>query len=127
MALVSNPDRFEIRRSDGTHRFAQAIGQVEQRRGRAPLLAGALLDVHEQVVVQNERAERERRLLEGLLLHAGSIAPREMLESRVFSFGDVGSNALEVYVSRLRKRLQGSGLHIRTFRGLGYRLEEAPT
>ena len=50
-----------------------------------------------------------------------------MLESRVFSFGDVGSNALEVYVSRLRKRLQGSGLHIRTFRGLGYRLEEAPT
>ena len=70
---------------------------------------------------------RERRLLEGLLLHAGSIAPREMLESRVFSFGDVGSNALEVYVSRLRKRLQGSGLHIRTFRGLGYRLEEAPT
>ena len=35
----------------------------------------------------------------------------------------VGSNALEVYVSRLRKRLAGSGLAIRTLRGLGYRLE----
>lgn len=68
---------------------------------------------------------RERCLLEGLLLHAGSIAPREILESRVFGFGEVGSNALEVYVSRLRKRLQGSGLRIRTFRGLGYRLEDA--
>lgn len=67
---------------------------------------------------------RELCLLEGLLLHAGSITPREMLENRLFGFGEVGSNALEVYVSRLRKRLQGSGLTIRTFRGLGYRLEE---
>ncbi len=71
-----------------------------------------------------ELPRRELRLLEGLLLHAGSIAPREMLESRVFGYGEVGSNALEVYISRLRKRLQGSGLRIRTFRGLGYRLEE---
>ncbi|TDR56510.1 winged helix family two component transcriptional regulator [Halomonas ventosae] len=74
-----------------------------------------------------ELPRRELRLLEGLLLHGGNIAPREMLEGRVFSFGDVGSNALEVYVSRLRKRLQGSGLRIRTFRGLGYRLEEETT
>lgn len=69
---------------------------------------------------------RERCLLGGLLLHAGNITPREMLEGQVFGFGEVGSNALEVYVSRLRKRLQGSGLRIRTFRGLGYRLESVP-
>ncbi|WP_201773512.1 winged helix-turn-helix domain-containing protein [Marinobacter similis] len=31
---------------------------------------------------------------------------------------------MEVYVSRLRKRLQGSGVRIRTLRGLGYRLED---
>ncbi|WP_040239760.1 winged helix-turn-helix domain-containing protein [Chromohalobacter japonicus] len=68
---------------------------------------------------------RELRLLESLLLHAGSITPRETLENRLFGFGDVGSNALEVYISRLRKRLDGSGLRIRTFRGMGYRLEEA--
>ncbi|QEA37899.1 response regulator [Pistricoccus aurantiacus] len=67
---------------------------------------------------------RELLLIEGLLLHAGSIAPRETLERRLFGFGEVGPNALEVYVSRLRKRLQGNGLRIRTFRGLGYRLEE---
>lgn len=67
---------------------------------------------------------RERLLIESLLSSAGSIAPRETLESRLFGFGEVGSNALEVYVSRLRKRLKGSGLSIRTFRGLGYRLEE---
>lgn len=67
---------------------------------------------------------RERLLLESLLLHAGNIAPREILENRLFGFGEVGTNALEVYISRLRKRLKQSGLHIRTFRGLGYRLEE---
>lgn len=67
---------------------------------------------------------RELLLLEGLLLHAGSIAPREALERRLFGFDEVGSNALEVYVSRLRKRLSDTGLRIRTFRGLGYRLED---
>ncbi|MBZ9560094.1 MULTISPECIES: response regulator [Modicisalibacter] len=66
---------------------------------------------------------RERCLIEGLLQHGERIAPRELLENRVFGFAEVGSNALEVYVSRLRKRLEGSGLRVRTFRGLGYRLE----
>ncbi|MFG6178801.1 response regulator [Halomonas sp. THAF12] len=71
-----------------------------------------------------ELPRRELLLVEGLLLHAGSIAPREALERRLFGFDEVGTNALEVYVSRLRKRLKGSGLRIRTFRGLGYRLED---
>lgn len=67
---------------------------------------------------------RELGLLESLLLHAGRIAPREQLIDRLFGFGEAGPNALEVYVSRLRKRLRGSGVRIRTLRGLGYRLEE---
>lgn len=69
---------------------------------------------------------RELGLLEGLLLHAGRIAPREQLIDRLFGFGEAGPNALEVYISRLRKRLQGSGVRIRTLRGLGYRLEDDP-
>jgi len=69
---------------------------------------------------------RELGLLEALLLNSGRIAPREQLLDRLFGYGDVGPNALEVYISRLRKRLQGSGLQIRTLRGLGYRLEDAP-
>lgn len=66
---------------------------------------------------------RELRLLEGLLLHAERIVPRETLERRLFGFDEVGPNALEVYISRLRKRLAGSGVAIRTLRGLGYRIE----
>lgn len=69
---------------------------------------------------------RELRLLEGLLLHAERIVPRETLERRLFGFDEVGPNALEVYISRLRKRLIGSGVAIRTLRGLGYRIELDP-
>ncbi|WFF40640.1 response regulator transcription factor [Salinicola endophyticus] len=67
---------------------------------------------------------REFRLLEALMLNAGRIVARESLEDRLFGFEAVGANALEVYVSRLRKRLQETPLAIRTLRGLGYRLEE---
>ncbi|WP_423821342.1 response regulator [Salinisphaera sp. SPP-AMP-43] len=70
---------------------------------------------------------RELRLLEALLAGAERTVTRELLEQRLFGFDEVGSNALEVYVSRLRKRLQGSGVAIRTLRGLGYRLEPERT
>ncbi|HDZ39685.1 MAG TPA: response regulator [Marinobacter sp.] len=79
------------------------------------------------VTLHGERLDlppRELGLMEGLLLHAGRIAPREQLLDRLFGFGEVGPNALEVYISRLRKRLSGSGVRIRTLRGLGYRLED---
>ncbi|GHC23704.1 response regulator [Aidingimonas halophila] len=107
----------------------RALLRRSQQRADNRLCLGALCFDQELGVasLHGERLDLPRRelcLLEGLLLHAGSITPREMLENRLFGFGEVGSNALEVYVSRLRKRLQGSGLTIRTFRGLGYRLEE---
>lgn len=37
---------------------------------------------------------------------------------------DLGGNAIEVYIHRLRKKLENSGARIRTIRGLGYLLEE---
>lgn len=82
-----------------------------------------------EVTLHGERMDlppRELGLMEGLLLHAGRIAPREQLIDRLFGFGEAGPNALDLYISRLRKRLQGSGVHIRTLRGLGYRLEDDP-
>ncbi|MCH9832162.1 MAG: winged helix-turn-helix domain-containing protein, partial [Alphaproteobacteria bacterium] len=36
---------------------------------------------------------------------------------------DVSENAIEVYIGRLRKHLEGSNLKIKTLRGLGYRLD----
>lgn len=54
----------EIQRADGQRRYVQAIGQVELRQGKAPLVAGAFLDVHEQTRARNLERARERRLLD---------------------------------------------------------------
>ncbi|MGP9790396.1 response regulator transcription factor [Roseinatronobacter sp. NSM] len=66
---------------------------------------------------------RELRLLEVLLAGAGRIFSKDQLCDRLFSFDEaVSDNAIEVYVARLRRKLDGSGARIETVRGIGYRL-----
>ena len=65
--------------------------------------------------------QREWVILECLLQRPGQLVPKSALEERLYSFdAEVESNTIEVYVSRLRKKL-GAGI-IETQRGLGYRL-----
>lgn len=64
---------------------------------------------------------REWAILERLLQRPGAVVSRERLEEAIYAFGEeVESNALEVHVSRIRKKL-GSAL-IDTLRGVGYRV-----
>ena len=73
-----------------------------------------------------ELPRRERAVLEQLVIRVGKIVLREKLADMVFGLDeDVGPNALEVYIGRLRKRLAAGGPQIRTVRGLGYMLEQA--
>lgn len=68
---------------------------------------------------------REYALLYDLLSHKNHIRSRQELESGLYAWGEeVGSNTVEVYIHHLRKKL-GTDL-IRTVRGLGYVLGEAP-
>jgi two-component system OmpR family response regulator len=63
---------------------------------------------------------KEWALLEKLVVRPGVIVHKEQLDEALYSFDDeVGSNTLEVYVSRLRKKLGKEA--IETKRGLGYR------
>jgi DNA-binding response OmpR family regulator len=67
---------------------------------------------------------REHDLLEALVMHAESPVSKELLAERLRSSDAVLSHdALEVYIHRLRRRLEGSGAAIYTLRGLGYVLE----
>jgi two-component system OmpR family response regulator len=69
-----------------------------------------------------ELTGREWAVLEALALRAGRIVPKTDLERLVLGFeSEVASNALEVHVSALRRKL-GREL-IETVRGLGYRVE----
>ncbi len=69
---------------------------------------------------------RELAVLEALLSRIGRPVAREALFEKVFDFdADARVEAIEIYVSRLRKKLEGSGVAINTLRGLGYLLAEA--
>lgn len=68
---------------------------------------------------------RELAVLEALLTRLGKPVPRERLFEAVFGFDEEArEEAIEIYVSRLRKKLEGSGIAITTLRGLGYLLSE---
>ncbi|RVV97696.1 response regulator transcription factor [Mesobaculum littorinae] len=70
---------------------------------------------------------RELALLVLLMSNAGRIVSKGRLFEGLFSFdnADVGLNAIELYVARLRKKLAPSQVRIRTHRGLGYSIEAA--
>ncbi|ARJ70982.1 response regulator transcription factor [Paracoccus contaminans] len=66
---------------------------------------------------------RELALLKILMGHRGWVLSKDRILERMFGFDDeVGINAVELYVTRLRRKIEGSGVSIRTLRGLGYQL-----
>lgn len=83
-------------------------------------LAGTLRNGAEMV----ELRHREIRLMEVFARHPGQILSKSQLMDRLFSYDTaVTENAIEVYVGRLRRRIDGMGVRIETVRGLGYRIE----
>ncbi|MBC2835822.1 response regulator [Paragemmobacter straminiformis] len=69
---------------------------------------------------------RERALLELLVVRAGKVVTKEAIVQSLTTLDDILSdNAIEQYVSRLRRRIAPIGLGLRTVRGIGYLLEKA--
>ncbi|MEQ8235070.1 MAG: response regulator transcription factor [Gammaproteobacteria bacterium] len=67
---------------------------------------------------------REFEVLEILVINAGKVVTKARIAQRLTaSNDDIGDNAIEVYVHRLRRRLGPHGLNIRTVRGVGYLIE----
>jgi len=82
--------------------------------GRVARIDGATIDL----------PRRELCLLELLLTRAGQVVGKQALLEKLFGFDDeAGLNAIELYVHRLRKKLEPAGIRVRTIRGLGYLLE----
>ena len=68
---------------------------------------------------------RELAVMELLMSRQGRVVTKEQIVERVFGWGeDVGSNAVEVCVHRVRRKLEPYGIEIRTVRGMGYLLEK---
>jgi DNA-binding response OmpR family regulator len=68
---------------------------------------------------------REFEVLYELMTPPGRAVSKRVLSDKLSSFDvSLGDNALEAFISRLRKKLVHSGASIRTLRGIGYVLEE---
>lgn len=97
--------------------------------GLVRLLHGPLeLDLSGRVVSVNgkpmEFSVREMSILEALMQRVGQAVIKTRLAQQISDWGDeVGANTIEVYVHRLRKKLEPFGIRIRTIHGLGYLLE----
>ncbi|HWI80767.1 winged helix-turn-helix domain-containing protein [Ramlibacter sp.] len=104
----------------------RAHGQPQERLAAN----GIVLDPAGRTVLREGEAvmlqPREFDLLHVLMLHAGRVLSREQLEQHLYSWGrEVESNAVEVHVHHLRRKL-GAGL-IQTVRGVGYLIaKDAP-
>ncbi len=74
-----------------------------------------------------ELSAREVGLLEILLQRVGRLVSKEQIVDHLCEWGEeVSHNAVEVYMHRLRRKLEGGGVRISTVRGLGYCLERLP-
>ena len=88
---------------------------VYDRDQRAVLLGGRNLDL----------PRRELACFELLLENRGRLIDKDRIADALYGTGvPVEANAIELLVSRLRRKIDGSGVVIRTARGLGYMLDE---
>lgn len=128
--LDSGADDYLVKPFDLEELAARIRALLRRQAGRAaPLIRhGALtLDPAAHLVTHDgkpvELSPREFTILEILLENAGRVQSRERLEQSLYGWeGEVESNALEVHIHHLRRKL-GSNL-IRTLRGVGYVIEK---
>ena len=68
---------------------------------------------------------RERGVLEILLLNVSQVISKEKIALHLFGFDDEASvKSIELYISRLRKKIASGDVEVRTIRGLGYMIDE---
>jgi two-component system OmpR family response regulator len=108
--------RALVRRSMGAVSSTVRLGELSyDQTGRIASLSGQAVEL----------SARETGLLEVLVQRAGRLVSKEQIVDHLCEWGDeISTNAIEVYVHRLRKKLEGGGIRIATVRGLGYCLEK---
>lgn len=107
----------------------RAFGRRRAGQAQPFVEAGPLLldSVGREVRVHGERlalSVRELSVLEMLMARVGRVVTKRQIVNSLSAWdADFSENAVEVYVYRLRKRLEGSGAGIQTVRGFGYLLD----
>ena len=99
--------------------------------GRSLRVGNLALDTEARQVFVDDKPQlfsaREVAVLEILMRRSGRVVSKKLVEDHIFGLsGEVASNAIEVYVHRLRRQLaeRGAGVQIHTIRGVGYLITE---
>ena len=126
--LNAGADDYLVKPFDLSELSARLAAVARRYSGNPnPLIkvAGIEIDLAHRLVMrqgsQIDLTAREWAILERLLRHPNVVVSKSQLEDTLYEFGaEIESNAVEVYVSRLRRKL-GAELVV-TVRGLGYRI-----
>jgi len=127
--LNSGADDYIVKPFD-LDELSARIASVQRRYMGNPnpliRIAGSEIDMARRIVTHEgnrvDLTAREWAVLERLLRHPGAIVAKPEIEDSLYEFGaEIESNAVEVYISRLRKKLGREA--IATVRGAGYRAE----
>lgn len=119
--------------------FEELVARLEALLRRPQQLLGMSLSIanlsydteSRQAFIDDEPqllSARENAVLEILMRRRGRVVPKGVVEDHLFGLsGEVSSNAVEVYIHRLRKSLadKGARVQIHTIRGVGYMIAEA--
>lgn len=133
--LNEGADEYMVKPFDVDELHARLLAILRRRDGYTgkSLRCGALEFIVETRVAYIDAqplalSVRETQLLELLLRRSGKVVPKTVVEDQLFGLdSDLGSNAVEVYIHRLRKKLEdgSSCARIETVRGVGYMMVAA--
>ncbi len=118
--------------------FEELVARIEALLRRPGQLLGSSLEIanlafdaeSRQAFIDDQPqvlSARETAVLELLMRRKNRVVSKKLVEDHIFGLsGEVASNAVEVYVHRLRKQLseRGAKVEIRTIRGVGYLIAE---
>jgi two-component system OmpR family response regulator len=106
--------RVLLRRGMGVRAPSITFGDLTfDLKSRAPMVDGALLDM----------PARELSVLEALIAKQGKVVSKQAIIESLSAFDEeLSPNAVETYISRLRRKLEQHGLTVKTARGIGYYL-----
>jgi two-component system, OmpR family, response regulator len=130
--LDAGADDYLVKPFEMVELFARLRALTRRRPQFAPLreaVGDLLFDRELRILFQDDRQidlpRRELALFEFLLEQKGRLIEKDRIANRLYGTGaEVDANAVELLISRLRRKLEGTSVHIRTARGLGYMLDD---